>query len=497
MAKKEYESDVDGIKQRTAKLEKEFSPTFCLAKWHHTSIYMYSGQTHSCYHPRPHDISVQDIKINPAALHNTRQKKKERAEMLVGEKPDGCKYCWNVESLDTPETPYEQQHISDRKIRNSSIYTPERVEEIKNMPWDYDVNPEYIEVAFHNECNFKCGYCHPAVSTSFYNEIKKFGPYNMVKNHALDIDYIEKSSLLSSLKDEDNNPFVKAWWEWWPEMSKTLNILRITGGEPLLHKSTWRLFEDLKENPKPHLEINVNSNLGMSSRHVQKLVPKITELLDTKKIRKFKMFTSMDTWGKRAEYLRTGLDIETWEKNQDIYVRGVKSHITHMCTFNILSVTSFTDYLQKILDWRELYDDVIPVLDPKNPQDRKIRFDTPYLKEPLQYDMHILPKEEYLPHFDKILQFINDNRDDNDTTKFSNIEYERFRRVSDYFAEVQYDEEKVKQGRIDFYNWFTEIDRRRNTNFLETFPDMSSFWDLCKGLAEERTRDRIDIVNVS
>ena len=37
----------------------------------------------------------------------------------------------------------------------------------------------------------------------------------------------------------------------------------------------------------------------------------------------------MDTWGKRAEYLRTGLDVDIWEKNQDIYLRGVKSHHAH------------------------------------------------------------------------------------------------------------------------------------------------------------------------
>ncbi|NDB30672.1 hypothetical protein EB151_14135, partial [archaeon] len=200
--------------------------------------------------------------------------------------------------------------------------------------------------------------------------MKKHGPFDMVKNHMLDISYIKKT------KAEDENPYVKAWWEWWPTVSKTLNILRITGGEPLLHKSTWRLFDELKKDPKPHLEINVNSNLGMSSRHVQKLGPVINELMEQGCIRKFKLFSSMDTWGKRAEYLRTGLDIELWEKNQDIYLNDVKSHITHMVTFNILSVTSFTDFLQKILDWRAKYNDVIPTLDPRYPLDRKIRFDT-------------------------------------------------------------------------------------------------------------------------
>lgn len=449
----------------------EVSPTFCLAKWHHTSIYMYSGQTHSCYHPRPHDISIEEIKKNPAALHNTSTKKKERAEMLVGAKPSGCQYCWNVEGMGS-------DHISDRMIRNTSIYTPKRMQEIVDAPWDMDINPEYIEMAFSNECNFKCGYCHPAVSSSFYSEIKKHGPFHMVKNHALDIDYIKKM-------EEDENPYVAAWWKWWPEMSKTLSILRITGGEPLLHKSTWRTFDELKADPKPHLEININSNLGVKNKLVQKLGEEVNTLVGEGHVKKFKLFSSMDTWGARAEYLRTGLKLDVWEENLDTFVRTAQTHVTFMCTFNILSVTSFISFLEKVLEWREKYDDVIPVFDPQYPETRKIRFDTPYLKEPLQYDMHILPKEEYLPHFDKILQFIDDNRDENDCTKFSNLEYERFRRVRDYFANHNYEEDRVMEGRRDFYRWFTELDRRRNTNFLETFPDMEKFWNECKSLSDD------------
>lgn len=455
------ESETERIK-RIIPIMNEISPTFCLAKWHHTSIYLHTGQTHSCYHPRPHQIELDEIKENPAHLHNTKTKKQERAMMLVGEKPDGCQYCWNVENL-------SDTHVSDRHIRNQSIYTHKRLEEIKNSTWDTNINPEYIEIAFSNECNFKCGYCHPMSSSSFQSEIKKFGPYDTVKNHRLDIEWFKPY-------EEDDNPYVKAWWEWWPEMSKTLNILRITGGEPLMHRSTWRLFDQLREDPRPHIELNVNSNLGVKSAMVDKLADNINELIAGKKIKRFKLFSSMDTWFERAEYVRTGLNLELWENNLDTYVTKTKSPITFMCTFNILSVTSFSDFLQKVLEWRAKYDHLFG----QDGNERMIRFDTPYLKEPLQYDMQILPKEEFLPYFDKILKFIDDNRDENDRTKFSDLEYERFRRVRDYFAQVNYDEHKVNEGRGDFYNWFTEYDKRRGTDFIKTFPEMSDFWETCK-----------------
>jgi len=467
---------IERINSIDAKLNEEMGPTFCLAKWHHTTIYLHRGQTHSCYHPHPHDIPLAELNRNPSALHNTKEKIRERAEMLVGEKPTGCKYCWNVEGL-------SDTHISDRKIRNASIYTPERMDEIKKNPYDFKVNPEYIEVAFSNECNFKCGYCHPMHSSSFYQEVKKHGPVTDVKNHSVDINWFEAI-------EEDNNPYIDAWWEWWPEVSKTLNILRITGGEPLLHKTTWKLFDDLHNDPKPNLEINMNSNLGMTHRHVEKLVTNVSGLLEASAIKKFKLFSSMEAWGKRAEYLRTGLNLEIWEKNQDIYLRGVKNHITHMCTFNILSVATFPEFLAKILEWRKKYNDIIPDSE-IDPLIRKIRFDTPYLKEPLQYDMHILPKHEFLHYFDTTLNFIEDNMDEQDVTMFSELEYEGFRRVRDYFATENYDDERIRQGRVDFYRWFNEYDKRRGTNFLETFPEYTEFYYMCKEFSEQDEKDII------
>jgi organic radical activating enzyme len=435
----------------------EISPTFCLAKWHHTTIYLQTGETHSCYHPRPHKISLNEIAIDPSALHNTEQKKHERLEMLNGGKPSGCQYCWNIEAMG-------EDYVSDRKERNSTIYRPERFEQIKNGAWDQNINPEYIEISFGNECNFKCGYCHPKHSSAYHKEIKMHGPYTTVKNHRNDIDWF-------TVYEEETNPYVDAWWRWWPEVSKTLNIFRITGGEPLLQQSTWRLLEDLDKNPLPNLELNINSNFGVKPILVDRLVERVNKLLAEKKIKRFKMFTSMDTWGPRAEYIRTGLDLELWERNLKKYLADTDLSITFMVTFNILTVTNFQALLEKILEWRKEY--------PFN-RDYRVKFDTPYLKEPLQYDMNILPKEEFMPYMRNHLEFIKDNVDNNNHNKFTSLEYEKFRRVVDYMETTQYSTDKIKEGRKDFYNWFTEYDLRRGTDFVNTFPEMVNFYNSCK-----------------
>ena len=446
--------------QKFIPIMNEVSPTFCLAKWHHTTIYLQTGETHSCYHPPPHKIPLEEIAIDASALHNTSQKKMERLEMLNGGKPSGCNYCWNIEALG-------EDYISDRKERNASIYNVERFDQIKNGDWDQNISPQYIEISFGNECNFKCGYCHPKHSSSYYKEIKDHGPYDMVKNHRNDIDWFK-------IYEEEENPYVEAWWRWWPEVRKTLTILRITGGEPLLQQSTWRLLEDLENNPLPDLELNINSNFGVKPILLDRLTEKVNNLIENKKIKDFKIFTSMDTWGPQAEYIRTGLDIELWERNLNTYLTKTNLPITFMITFNILTVPNFSTLLTKILEWRTKYNG--------NNQNKwqRVRFDTPFLKEPLQYDMNILPKEEFMSYMYNHLNFIKDNLDDNNRFKFSELEYEKFLRVVKYMETTNYSNDKLTEGRKDFYNWFNEYDRRRGTNFEETFPQLRNFLEMCK-----------------
>lgn len=440
----------------------EVSPTFCLAKWHHVTLYLQTGENHSCYHPPPHKINLEEIKKNPSALHNTSLKKVERKEMLEGIQTKGCKYCWNIENMG-------KDYVSDRHIKTSSIFTEERFEQATKGPWQQNINPEYVEISFGNECNFKCGYCHPKASSRFYNEIKEHGPVTTVQNHRCDIDY------LKIFEREETNPYVDAWWRWWPEMRKTLTILRITGGEPLMHTSTWKLLDSLRDDPMPGLELNINSNIGVKPALVDKMIDHINYLTDNKGIKRFKLYTSIDTWGDRAEYIRTGLDLTIWERNLDAYLKGTGQPISFMITFNILSVTTFKSLLEKILEWRGIYNQYN-----KTDQPQMVRFDTPYLKEPLQYDMNILPKEEFMSYMDDSLQFIKDNINDEDPTKFTTVEYEKFRRVVDYMQTTHYDPKTVEQGRRDFYNWFNALDQRRDTNLLETFPEMTSFYNECE-----------------
>ena len=73
------------------------SPSLCLAKWTQVTMHLQNGHTHSCHHPSTHKIPLEELAVNPSALHNTNFKKQKRKEMLQGIKPKECDYCWKIE----------------------------------------------------------------------------------------------------------------------------------------------------------------------------------------------------------------------------------------------------------------------------------------------------------------------------------------------------------------------------------------------------------------
>lgn len=428
------------------------SPSFCTMKWLHQTLYLHTGDNHSCYHPRPHHIELDEIEKDPAALHNTSWKKEQRKKMLEGQRPDECYYCWNIEDL-------PGEHFSDRMFHSSSNYSVPLIDKIAKLPWDQNINPKYLEVSFGNSCNFRCGYCCPQASTQWVEEIKKHGNYDLTYNQ-YGIEFLDRGSYYGP---KDKNPYIEAFWRWWPDLRKDLHTLRITGGEPLMNPAAMQFFDLLENEPAPELQITLNSNLGVSFAKVDRLLERVSNLLATKKIKQFNFYTSIDSWGPQAEYMRTGLNCEHWERNVKAVIDSGAT-VNLMCTFNVLCVTNFQKLLEKVIEWRQLKGQ------------HAISFDTPYLKEPPHWMIKILTPD-FIPYMDKTLNFIQENMN-----WFTSIEYEKFKRLTNYMKEHTISEEKIMQGRRDFYSFFTENDRRLGTDLLQTFPEYRDFYNLCKDI---------------
>ena len=93
MSTSNYKADAELAKS----LLNNISPTMCLAKWNQVSLHLPTGLTNSCYHPPLHEIDATKLEDNPTILHNTAEKLNQRQQMLKGERPEGCSYCWKME----------------------------------------------------------------------------------------------------------------------------------------------------------------------------------------------------------------------------------------------------------------------------------------------------------------------------------------------------------------------------------------------------------------
>jgi organic radical activating enzyme len=449
----------------------EVGPGFCLAKWQQVTLHLHSGQTHSCHHPAAHKIPVEELEDNPSALHNTKFKKKQRKTMLEGGRPSECDYCWRVEDNN-------DDSFSDRTYKSQEPWALPHLNEIKSMPWDHDVVPSYLEISFSSVCNFKCSYCGPQFSSKWMDEIQHHGAYNTsVPFNSL---YPMQRDGTVPIPVREYNPYVDAFWKWWPEISDKLNHFRITGGEPLLSKDTFKMLDYIIENPLPEVEFSINSNMCIPDELFEKFLSKVKIICDNKLVKKFKVFTSAEAYGAQAEYIRHGLDYDKWLFNiRRVLTEVPECTFTCMCTYNLLSMMSFDKFLEDILSIKQEFGSSrrgIPII-----------LDVPYLRYPQHQAIKIAPPGWNSKYITKQLEFIRNNLEDpSDPAKanygFYSFEADKFQRLQEVFSNENLSQEELDTLRRDFVIFVDEHDRRRGTDFLATFPEMEDVYHEWKSL---------------
>jgi len=443
------------------------SPSFCLAKWKQVTVHLATGQTHSCHHPAPHHIPLKEIAVDVTALHNTNYKKQQREMMLAGQRPAECGYCWRVEDSDP-----NGEVFSDRVMKSMDSWALPHLESITTPD---KVNPSYLEVSFSNTCNFKCSYCTPEASSRWLEEVKQYGPYpTSIGFNSLDW---LKSQNKYPILEREVNPYVDAFWTWWPNLYPDLEVLRITGGEPLLTKNTFKVLDYVLENPRPDLELNINSNLCVPDELINKFVDVMRRIQDANAVKSFKLYTSCEAKGARAEYIRNGLNYNQWLDNCHRVLRDIpRAKLTVMSTYNALSVTSYKEFLEDMLAIRCEY---------SNEQERHpMSVDIPYLHWPNHQSINIL-SNEFLPMVADQVSYMYRNQQITHWPPLCGMGYydyeiNRMERVYRVLADHLNKNIDVSTNRKDFAIFVDEHDRRRGTNFLDTFPEMEEFYRLCK-----------------
>lgn len=271
------------------------------------------------------------------------------------------------------------------------------------------------------------------------------------------------------------NPYARAFWNWWPDLYKDLKVFRMTGGEPLMDINTYKVLDYVIENPKRDLKISVTSNMSSKPELIEKFISRVKTISDSRYADRFTLFVSCDSVGSKAEYIRHGLNYDYFIDNVDKFLTEVQTGIvSFIITMNNLSGSGLKELLQKILELRKKHSHFA----------QRVWFDTPMLRFPTWQSLQILPQSHQI-NIIEAMDWMKENPMIMATTQsrlhgFHDYEVARLQRVLDWMKLGVSDAQQLKKEQANFYRFFSEHDNRRKTNFLKTFPEMTEFWEHCK-----------------
>ena len=282
--------------------------TMCLAPWVHTYLSPQTERRMCCASREPAqnfqqyiDTSAGTGKYIPIALDehwNGEHMRSVRLRMLRGETLPECEVC-NDKLLNTSvyrsyfDSLFGHKYDYNFVINNTDDTGATTLQPVS---WDY---------RFTNLCNFKCRMCGDMLSSSWESEQRQ---HNM-------IDW-------SNPKNIWMQPEVKKQIEQFQdgqieaEFSKAVEEHRVeeiywVGGEPLMYEQHWRYMKRIIElGDGPRVYARYNTNL---SRISHRGVHLFRDILSG--VRDWQVCASIDGTGAIGEYIRTGLNYDTWLEN--------------------------------------------------------------------------------------------------------------------------------------------------------------------------------------
>jgi hypothetical protein len=227
---------------------------------------------------------------------NSEHMKSVRRRMMAGEILPECEVC-NDRLLNTDVYRSYFNRMFDHKYQDAIAMTDATgYTTMKPISWDY---------RFSNLCNFKCRMCGDMLSSSWESEQRQ---HNM-------IDWTnDKNNWMIPNIREQINQFQDTQIE--AEFAQAVEEHRVeevywVGGEPLMYEQHWRYMQRIIElGDGPQVYARYNTNL---SRVNYRGINLYTDILAH--VRDWQICASLDGTGATGEYIRTGLDYDSWLVN--------------------------------------------------------------------------------------------------------------------------------------------------------------------------------------
>ena len=280
--------------------------TLCLAPWVHTYLSPQTERRMCCASREPAQNFEQYIdtkagtgKYIPITLDehwNSEHMKSVRVRMMAGETLPECEVC-NDKLLNTSvyrsyfDSMFGNKYLQVTDTTDSTGYTT-----MRPVSWDY---------RFSNLCNFKCRMCGDMLSSAWETEQRQHDMinWNNPKNNWMKPEVKQEITAFqdSQIEQEfaqavENHQVEEVYW---------------VGGEPLMYEQHWRYMKRIIDlGDGKHAYARYNTNLSRITYRNTNLYRDILSGL-----RDWQICASIDGTGRIGEYIRTGLDYNTWLEN--------------------------------------------------------------------------------------------------------------------------------------------------------------------------------------
>ena len=395
----------------------------CGYKWGWSTINIMAGATNSC-----HRVREDPTPDNFGDFHNTPKKLETRTLMMQGKWPgQGCEYCRDIEAAGG---------ISDRVEFNSNPknfrYIPK---EFKSRHNPVSVTPTILEVYFSNLCNLGCVYCHPRYSSVLFNEAKKFDDVPIGWSGGFD------RSKIDSYNDR-----LEEFWKWFEVNAPSLKRYNILGGEPFFQPEFYKNLEYFEKTELPELDIFIFSNMKIKKEKLRGILDRLSNIT----VREITIVCSIDCWGPQQEYVRTGLNMESWEENLNMMVDEYPNiRLELHGTISSLTIKTMPELIKRWKEW-----------DKKRPEGVALSHN--FCVDPDYYAPGIFPRGFFDDSFIEVLEILKDDHP---------YQHQIMKEYLKTINNTGHEKNKIKELKIQL----EKNDMRRKSDYKESFPWLAEY----------------------
>jgi len=399
---------------------KKYGDSFCIAPW--TALYIStSGGMSPCCKYKPFITSNLDVSVKEYINHPNL--KNLRKQFLKGKKPKECYDCWNREKCG----------INKEQLRWSINQTPsdELVNDLlsRTLPDGTIIGEQelaHVDVCWTRKCNFACLSGAPGSSSTILKTSSDVANAFWGKDMRPGTSGLQATQLLEYVRDKKKN---------------NLSKVHLSGGEPFMQEDLVPFLELLLErgwDKDTSLSIHTNGSVTKNYKDID-----IVDYLQRWKS-DVHITMSIDHCGEKGSYIRPGYNDEVWLNNYHKYTDAgllIKCQTT-LSLLNAPSLGEFSEFCKKNIP--NFKSTIGVVQDPRSLAFSNVKLD-PKLFAATTKSLKKMSKTH-----DKIWE--------------SNIPM--LKQISSHPEEMK----NFKQGIL-------LNDKKRNTNFIDIFPEFKTFWN--------------------